>query len=60
MKDYGEVLAVTDDNAERSTVLSLNGLATSCRNFVNDVQSTLREQERDIVRFNRRERTKFK
>src|SRR5215831_12571954 len=34
---YGEVLAVTDDSAERGTVLSLGGLTSSCTNFVEDV-----------------------
>jgi len=60
MKDYGEVLAVTDDHAERGTVLSLDGLATSCRNFIDDVERTLREQQLDIVRHNRQERARFK
>src|SRR5215471_2382835 len=30
---YGEVLAVTDDNAERETVMSMGGSASSCLNF---------------------------
>src|SRR5512138_275173 len=30
---YGDVVAVTDDQAERETVLSLGGFAYSCRNF---------------------------
>jgi len=60
MRDYGEVLAVTDDYVERDTVLSLDGLAASCRNFIHDVEKVLREQERDITRHNRRERVKFK
>src|SRR5437667_201650 len=38
---YGEVLAVTDDNAERETVLSLGGLASSCWNFIQSVEHTL-------------------
>ena len=59
MRDYGEVLAVTDDYVERDTVLSLDGLAASCRNFIQDVEKVLREQERDISRHNRRERGKF-
>src|SRR5437773_484503 len=29
MKDFGEVLAVTDDYAERETVLSMGGMASS-------------------------------
>jgi predicted RNA-binding protein with PIN domain len=60
MRDYGEVLAVTDDYAERDTVLSLDGLATSCRNFIHDVEKVLREQAREIKGHNRRERAKFK
>ena len=44
---------------ERDTVLSLDGLAASCRNFIHDVEKTLREQERNIARHNRRERGKF-
>jgi len=60
MRDYGEVLVVTEDYAERDTVLALDGLASSCRNFIRDVEQALREQARDIVRHNRRERHKFK
>ena len=60
MREYGEVLVVTEDYAERDTVLSLDGLATSCGNFIRDVENALREQERDILSHNRRERLKFK
>ena len=60
MRDFGEVLAVTDDYVERDTVLALDGLATSCHNFIRDVEQVLRDQERDIKGHNRRERVKFK
>ena len=60
MREYGEVLVVTEDYAERDTVLSLDGLATSCGNFIRDVENALREQERDILSHNRRKRLKFK
>jgi uncharacterized protein len=56
---YGEVLAVTDDHAERETVLSLGGLASSCWNFVQTVESTLAELADDIKTYNRRERHRF-
>ena len=59
MREYGEVLAVTDDYVERDTVLSLDGLAASCRNFIHDVEKVLREQQREIKGHNRRERAKF-
>ncbi len=56
---YGEVLAVTDDHAERETVLSLGGLASSCLNFIQTVESTLAEMHDDIKLHNRRERHRF-
>src|SRR6266403_1108709 len=37
--DYGEVLAVTDDLAERGTVISLGGSASSCSNFIQTGES---------------------
>jgi uncharacterized protein len=56
---YGEVLAVTDDNAERETVISLGGLASSCWNFIQTVESTLAEQADDLKYYNRQERHRF-
>jgi predicted RNA-binding protein with PIN domain len=58
-RPYGEVLAVTDDVAERETVLSLGGLASSCGNFVETVENTLAEQADDIKLHNRKERHRF-
>jgi predicted RNA-binding protein with PIN domain len=56
---YGEVLAVTDDHAERETVISLGGLASSCSNFIETVENTLAELAHDIKHHNRRERHRF-
>jgi predicted RNA-binding protein with PIN domain len=56
---YGEVLAVTDDIAERETVSNMGGMSSSCWNFIQTVESTLKEQADDIKQLNRRERTKF-
>jgi predicted RNA-binding protein with PIN domain len=56
---YGEVLAVTDDLAERQTVTNMGGLSSSCWNFIQTVQTTLGEMADDIKKLNRRERTKF-
>jgi predicted RNA-binding protein with PIN domain len=56
---YGEVLAVTDDSAERDTVIGLGGLASSCGNFIQMVQNTLAELEQEIKHHNRRERNRF-
>ena len=56
---YGEVLAVTDDNAERDTVISLGGSASSCWSFIQTVESTLAELADDIKYHNRQERQRF-
>jgi len=56
---YGEVLAVTDDHAERETVLSLGGLASSCTNFIQSVENTLAELADDIKDHNRQERNRY-
>lgn len=60
LKEYGEVLAVTDDFAERETILSLGGMASSCANFIETVNRSLQEQGRDIHHYNARERRNFK
>jgi uncharacterized protein len=59
-KPYGEVMAVTDDNAERETVIALGGSASSCWNFIQTVQSALAELQDDIKHHNRKERNQFK
>jgi predicted RNA-binding protein with PIN domain len=56
---YGEVLAVTDDLAERETVISLGGLASSCSNFIQSVENALAEMADDIKHHNRQERHRF-
>jgi len=56
---FGEALAVTDDHAERETVLSLGGSVSSCWNFIQDVENTLAEQAQDIHQHNRREKHRF-
>jgi predicted RNA-binding protein with PIN domain len=57
---YGEVLAVTDDQAERDTVISLGGSAASCWCFIQMVQNALAEVADDIKHHNRRERHNFR
>jgi predicted RNA-binding protein with PIN domain len=56
---YGEVLAVTDDQAERETVISLGGSTASCWKFIQDVENALAEQGDEIKHHNRRERHEF-
>ncbi len=57
---YGDVLAVTDDHAERETVLSLGGFAASCRNFVDMIENTLADLADEIKTRNRQERHAFR
>ena len=56
---YGDVLAVTDDYAERDTVIALGGSASSCSSFISEVESTLGEFAEDLKRHNRTERNQF-
>jgi len=56
---YGEVLAVTDDLAERETVTALGGLASSCWNFIQSVEDALAAQADEIRYHNRKERHRF-
>ena len=57
--EYGEVLAVTDDFAERDTVISLGGSTSSCLSFIQTVANTLGELADDIKHHNRKERHRF-
>lgn len=58
-RPYGEVLAVTDDNAERETVMALGGSAASCFNFIQMVGHALADLRHDIKHHNRNEKNKF-
>jgi len=55
---FGEVLVVTDDYAERDTVLSIGGMASSCSSFIQTVEITL--AQRELKHRNRKERERFK
>lgn len=55
----GEVLVVTDDFAERETVASGGGMISSCSNFIQTVENSLTELEREIKNYNQQERVKF-
>ena len=60
LKPYGEALVVTNDYAERDTVMAMGGLAHSCEEFIRIVQDTLGQQDREIGRHNRKENLRFK
>ncbi|HWD20248.1 MAG TPA: NYN domain-containing protein [Verrucomicrobiae bacterium] len=60
LRDFGDVLVVTNDFAERDTVFFGGAFSSSCENFIDDIEKTLRRQEREIEHHNRRERARFK
>jgi len=57
--DYGEVLVVTDDFAERDTVSSAGAMVSSCANFIATIVSADAEVQQTLKRHNRSEREKF-
>ena len=57
---FGEVLVVTDDYAERDTVMSFGGMVSSCSNFIQTVVSAAGELQRDVKRHNMKERERFR
>src|SRR6478736_1863983 len=57
---YGEVLVVTDDHAERDTVIALGGSTASCLNFMTMVESALQALTEDVKQYNRTERNRYK
>jgi predicted RNA-binding protein with PIN domain len=59
-QEYGEVLAVTNDHAERTLVMHMGGMAESCGNFIHTVQATLAGLADDVQQHNRREQAHFR
>ena len=58
-QDYGEVLVVTNDHAERDTVGGFGGSAASCENFIRMIGSALAELQDELKNHNRAERNRF-
>ena len=58
-RPHGELLVVTDNHGERDLVNSHGGTVLSCQTFIQTVESTLAEVERQIETFNQKERLKF-
>ena len=57
---YGEVLVVSNDFAERDTVASVGGTVCSCEYFIRMIQSALGEFEKDLKRHNQAELKRFR
>lgn len=60
LRPYGDALVVTDDYAERDTVIGFGGMAASCATFIAQVRSALEGLQTDLQNHNRRERMRFK
>src|ERR1035438_764150 len=52
-QEYGEVLVVTDDFAERDTVSGFDGLVASCANFIRMIDLALGDLQADLNQYNR-------
>lgn len=59
-RDYGEVLVVTNDHAERDTVTSFGAHAASCDTFISQVKAAVSEHDGDVRLINRRERERWR
>ncbi|HRI11835.1 MAG TPA: NYN domain-containing protein [Verrucomicrobiota bacterium] len=60
LQPFGEVLVVTDDNAERDTVINFGGFASSCASFISQVEAAVGELATDVKNYNRREQERFR
>ena len=60
MKPYGEVMAVTNDYAERETVISLGGSACSCENFIQMIDENVGGMQVNLKQLNARERKGYR
>jgi hypothetical protein len=59
-QDYGEVLVVTDDFAERDTVSGFGGSVASCANFIRMIDQALSEMQDSLNQRNRAARNSFR
>lgn len=57
---YGEVLVVSDDFAEKDTVMAVGARTSSCRHFIADIQFALGEFEKQLERHNQTEARRYK
>lgn len=60
MRPYGDVLVVTNDFAERDTVIAFGCHASSCDNFIRLVDDALQEMSADVKHYNRQELNRYK
>ena len=59
-QDYGEVLVVTDDFAERDTVSGFGGAVASCANFIRMIDQVRTDLQADLNQHNQAARNLFR
>jgi predicted RNA-binding protein with PIN domain len=59
-QEFGQVLVVTDDFAERDTVDAMGGMVSSCANFINSIEKALAEMQDELKSYNRSEKNRFR
>jgi predicted RNA-binding protein with PIN domain len=57
---YGQIMAVTDDNAERDIVIGLGGHACSCENFIRMVAGEMADFQETLKHYNRKEQNRYR
>ena len=60
LKEYGEVLVVTDDHGERDTVESAGGIVSGCLNFISGHEMAVSMLDKEIEHHNRKETARYK
>jgi predicted RNA-binding protein with PIN domain len=60
LKAFGDVLVVTNDYAERDTVIAFGGMAQSCDTFISQVNDAISDVAIDLKHHNRRERERYR
>jgi predicted RNA-binding protein with PIN domain len=58
--NYGEVMVVSDDFAERDTVVSVGGNVCSCDYFIRLIDGTLKDFNKQLERHNKAELKRFR
>lgn len=58
--EYGDVLVVSNDFAERDTVIAVGGNCCSCEHFIRTMEDTRVIFEKQLTRHNRTEKSRFK
>lgn len=60
LQEYGDVLVVTDDFAERAVVGGFGGMIASCENFIRMVDNVLSGFSENLENRNQTEKNRFK